>query len=110
MKLSKLDGWPGKKDLNLNQGYYQAKRNQIHNDTLTAADLEVELDVGVIEKIIKELMYKQFCAVIKTIEEKGFMNTDWEDIDKNGGSIEPITIAQAIAQAFEDGKIMVVRK
>jgi len=41
--------------------------------------------------------------VVKAVDKKGLINTDWDDIDSNGGSLDFNVIAKAIYEAqFND--------
>jgi len=51
---------------------------------------------GEIEKVLINLAEKQLQAVIRTVDKKGLMNTDWSDIESEGGSLDFKTIAHAL--------------
>jgi hypothetical protein len=57
-----------------------------------------------IENVMDNLAEKQLRATIKAVDKKGLMNTDWEDIDNEGGKIDFCVIAHAIVKFIEEGK------
>jgi len=70
---------------------------------LTEKKLCVPLSVNQISKVLYDLMQNQFKAVVKAVDKKGLINTDWNDIDSNGGSLDFNVIAKAIYEAqFND--------
>jgi len=70
---------------------------------LTEKKLCVPLSVNQISKVLYDLMQNQFKAVVKAVDKKGLINTDWDDIDSNGGSLDFNVIAKAIYEAqFND--------
>ena len=55
-------------------------------------------------KVLEEITYKQFDAIKNAVDKNGLMNTDWEQIDNEGGSIDFKTIAHAIAEYVNGGR------
>ena len=53
-----------------------------------------------IESIIQELAINQHKAIIKAVNKKGLMDTNWNDIDKEGGHLDSKVIATAIADSL----------
>lgn len=98
IKLSQLGVLPGKKYEMPGSGYYE--KVGFNEAVDQCADKEIELDEQEIIKILEELGRKQTRAVIRAVDKKGLMNTGWDDIDQEGGSMSFEAIVKALcAQA-----------
>lgn len=54
-----------------------------------------------IVKILESLRDKQMSGIIKAVDKKGLMNTDWSDIDAEDGFITFESIAEAISNRLK---------
>jgi len=74
-----------------------------YNSAIDACRLASVVSEEEILKVLEEITYKQFDAIKNAVDKNGLMNTDWEQIDNEGGSIDFKTIAHAIAEYVNGG-------
>lgn len=63
------------------------------------------LDEKKIIKTLEELAHKQMSSVVKAVNKKGIINTDWDDIDAEGGSLTFELIANTLVTKFGSAEV-----
>jgi len=66
---------------------------------LTEGKLVVPMSEVELFKVLQQLAQKQMDAVIKAVNKNGLAETDWDDIDSEGGVLDFKVMAEAIYQA-----------
>lgn len=74
------------------------------DDIEKASTEKQDLSEEAVIKVLEDLANKQLSATIKAVDKKGLMNTDWCDIDAEGGALDFKIIAKAIVSKFTPRK------
>jgi len=77
------------------------ERRNIIDEVLSLAK---EVDELMIIRAFEKLRDEQFKAIVKTVNKKGLANTDWPDIEEEGGSFEFSDIAKFILKELLEVK------